>query len=180
MLTKRQEAYRVYLLSDHWQALREAALGRDGYKCVVCDSADRLQVHHLKYRGHLEDGILEDVETLCRKCHRLAHGIGPNDLEMKYREIERHFGCLRRPPVALWREFREMMLGDGNEFELELFGELMFRFVMNVVSHEREGSVANWWMDKEKNYFWFRKAHNIRKAIKERSNHVRKALCINV
>ena len=46
--------------------MRAAALERDGNACTLCgrikgEDGEALQVHHLKYRERLEDGILEDV-----------------------------------------------------------------------------------------------------------------------
>lgn len=75
-LTHRQRAYREYQATDHWAALRTAAVARDGGKCVRCGSTAILQVHHTLYRTPFEAGILSDVETLCRQCHRKEHGFG--------------------------------------------------------------------------------------------------------
>lgn len=74
-LTERQKTHRKYLLTDHWKSLRSAALDRDGNRCCKCGSTESLNVHHEMYRGRLEDGVLEDVTTLCRECHRMAHGL---------------------------------------------------------------------------------------------------------
>lgn len=73
-LTVKQKAHRAYLRSDHWKGLRDAALARDKYRCVGCGCGEQLEVHHEVYRGRFEDGILEDVVTLCRRCHRVTHG----------------------------------------------------------------------------------------------------------
>jgi RNA-directed DNA polymerase len=44
---------------------------RDGYKCVRCGSTDKLAAHHKKgTKSHR----LEDLETLCQKCHHAEHG----------------------------------------------------------------------------------------------------------
>lgn len=72
-MSPRQLAYQEYLQSDHWQSLRLLALERDHFKCTICDSKHRLQVHHLKYRAKFEHSLLEDVVTLCRLCHKAAH-----------------------------------------------------------------------------------------------------------
>lgn len=41
------------------------ALERDGYKCVMCGSADNICIHH----NNGMSNNLEDLVTLCRKCH---------------------------------------------------------------------------------------------------------------
>ncbi len=74
-MSRASEVYRRYLQSEHWVFLRAAAIERDGGKCVKCGSEEFLQVHHLVYRHPWESGVLEDVETVCRKHHRAAHGI---------------------------------------------------------------------------------------------------------
>ena len=76
------------------------AITRDGGKCVKCDSEDRLQVHHKLYRKRWEDGVLEDVETLCFRCHGAEHGFNvyePREFDIllsairnRMNRIERH------------------------------------------------------------------------------------------
>lgn len=67
--------YQRYLCTAHWRAVRGMALCRDGYRCRACGTTRALQVHHLTYKhlGHEQDH-LEDLKTLCRRCHRRAHG----------------------------------------------------------------------------------------------------------
>lgn len=67
--------YEAYIQSPHWRAVRGLALKRDGYRCTRCAGRYSLQVHHLTYKhlGH-EERHLEDLRTLCRTCHRRAHG----------------------------------------------------------------------------------------------------------
>lgn len=91
-MTKRQEAYRKYLKTAHWEDLRTRAIKRDGSRCRRCNSSTRLQVHHLCYRGRYEDTVLEDLETICRECHRKEHGLGPNEYESYYRVLELNWG----------------------------------------------------------------------------------------
>lgn len=76
-----RNGYERYMQSPEWRSTRRLALQRDGYRCcgivrgVRCGVRDRLQVHHLSYKhfGH-EAAHLEDLKTLCRTCHRRAHG----------------------------------------------------------------------------------------------------------
>ena len=52
-----------------WKSVRRRALERDGYKCRLCSSTDRIQVHHkIPYRYcHSHD--LDNLISLCRSCH---------------------------------------------------------------------------------------------------------------
>jgi len=73
-MTPRQIAYQEYLKSEHWALLRAKALHRDKNRCQECKTTKRLHVHHLKYRLRFEDSVLEDLKTLCFKCHEKEHG----------------------------------------------------------------------------------------------------------
>lgn len=65
---KNSEWYNRYLKTRYWREVRAKVLERDGYKCVQCASKVILQVDHKIYRGEgLE--LLEDLQTLCYKCH---------------------------------------------------------------------------------------------------------------
>ena len=88
-LSKRQKAYREYLQTDHWKALRAMAIQRDGAKCVDCGSDEFLQVHHKFYRTPFEASQPDDLETKCRTCHRIEHGFGPDLFDMKLRQLSR-------------------------------------------------------------------------------------------
>jgi len=48
---------------------RNKALERDKYTCQNCGSNSQLVVHHLNPPSNK----LEDLQTLCRKCHPKAH-----------------------------------------------------------------------------------------------------------
>ena len=64
--------YKLYLCSPAWQKKREARLILDGHRCTSCGSGKRLEVHHDTYAnvGHER---LEDLRTLCYKCHKKKH-----------------------------------------------------------------------------------------------------------
>ena len=60
----------------NWYKQRRLALERDGYKCVRCEAAERLQVHHIRpyqtFDNYLEANDLGNLETLCVVCHKIA------------------------------------------------------------------------------------------------------------
>lgn len=64
--------YRDYLLTPEWQATRKRILERDEYRCQICNSPHRLNVHHRDYsrRGYEND---TDLTTLCQGCHQVFH-----------------------------------------------------------------------------------------------------------
>ena len=60
--------HKVYLTSTHWSDLRTKVLQRDGYRCVMCEDRNNLQVHHKRY-DRLFGEELDDLATLCNGCH---------------------------------------------------------------------------------------------------------------
>lgn len=69
----RNRKRRQELTSPRWAALRRAVLERDGYRCVRCGKAGRLEVDHIvpTWRDHSERNIwrMEGLQALCRPCH---------------------------------------------------------------------------------------------------------------
>lgn len=65
--------YAAYLLSDEWKAKREKVLKRDKYRCKICKSTKKLNVHHKTYK-RIYNERLRDLVTLCQEpCHRRIH-----------------------------------------------------------------------------------------------------------
>ncbi len=54
---------------------RKAVFFRDKYKCVKCDSKERLEAHHIKEFSKYKKlrFIVKNGETLCYKCHKQEH-----------------------------------------------------------------------------------------------------------
>jgi 5-methylcytosine-specific restriction endonuclease McrA len=71
--TKR--TYKEYLRSAYWQEVKRLVLMRDRFTCHDCKTKKVVQVHHLTYlhRGH-EKEHLDDLITLCERCHKIRHG----------------------------------------------------------------------------------------------------------
>lgn len=65
--------YQAYLNSDAWKEIRNKRVKMDGYKCQVCGSSSNLEVHHLTYEHKYHENM-DDLITLCDKCHRKVHG----------------------------------------------------------------------------------------------------------
>src|ERR1700723_1776084 len=94
-MSKRKSQYQKYLLSGHWYALRNEAWKRDGYACVKCGSKVKLHGHHKKYRRDLRNCTVDDIETLCEKCH-----VGHHRQKAKERKARR-----KTPRVRLIMNF---------------------------------------------------------------------------
>lgn len=69
--------YKKYLRSDYWDEIKNQVLERDDNRCRLCNSKENLQVHHRTYK-HLENEKLEELITLCKKCHYITHKRNPH------------------------------------------------------------------------------------------------------
>lgn len=67
--------YKQQLQTKEWKAKRLEILERDGHKCTVCESTEKLQVHHLYYRKTKKAWEYPDkaLTTLCKSCHEDEH-----------------------------------------------------------------------------------------------------------
>ena len=69
-----KESYEDYLQSDVWQRTRELALEYYGSRCCLCNSNEKLNVHHRTYE-HKGNERLADLIVLCRDCHASYHSV---------------------------------------------------------------------------------------------------------
>jgi len=71
-------AYLDYLESKEWWDVRKRMLQRAGYRCERCgccgSSNNALDVHHQTY-VNLGNEPDDDLEVLCRTCHRNDHAL---------------------------------------------------------------------------------------------------------
>ena len=72
---KRHISYQKYLESDEWRDRRNKRIDLDEHKCQICGARHNLEVHHLTYARIFNEDI-DDLITLCDKCHRTVHGRG--------------------------------------------------------------------------------------------------------
>ena len=49
------------------------AMEQHGWRCARCRLSRRLEIHHRKYRSHGGTHRVENLEPLCRDCHKLVH-----------------------------------------------------------------------------------------------------------
>lgn len=78
-LYKRDPKARAFYRSAAWATVRAQALHRDHYECQECQRQGRVSkgqnVHHIKeLRDYPELALeLENLETLCIRCHNDTH-----------------------------------------------------------------------------------------------------------
>jgi len=73
-LTNNQLIHRAYLQSDLWKSIRLKALEFYGCKCNRCGDFGN-DVHHKTYERVGGYELLEDLEVLCRDCHKAHHAL---------------------------------------------------------------------------------------------------------
>ena len=64
--------HHTHLNARRWAAVRRAVFERDGYRCVMCGGAGRLECDHitpLQREPGLNPYDLNGLQTLCRSCH---------------------------------------------------------------------------------------------------------------
>lgn len=64
--------YEEYLRSEAWAEQRRSALFFARNRCQLCNSQDRLEVHHRTYE-RLGNESPEDLTVLCWSCHKKFH-----------------------------------------------------------------------------------------------------------
>lgn len=61
--------YIKHLAGREWNKIRERCYKRDGYHCQKCGITTNLHAHHIIPWRILHDDSLENLITLCGKCH---------------------------------------------------------------------------------------------------------------
>lgn len=73
MATYDPDEYRRYLRSRSWKKKRMKRLKKDNFTCQRCGRKTNLQIHHKTYKNIYKEQM-EDLVTLCGKCHKKEHG----------------------------------------------------------------------------------------------------------
>lgn len=82
--TSQSDRRRIY--PPEWnESLRSSIRERDGNQCVICESTDRLSVHHIDYRKH--DCRPDNLITLCISCHSKTTFGDRDDWQYRFRAI---------------------------------------------------------------------------------------------
>ena len=76
---RRKHDHPAYLSCKRWRAVRARVLDRDGWRCVQCGKAGRLEVDHVVPVGKGGSAWDEaNLQTLCR-AHHFAKTKGENE-----------------------------------------------------------------------------------------------------
>jgi len=97
--------------------LREKVLWRDNYKCQQCDVTSNLQIHHIIPKSKGGTNTLNNLITLCAKCHKELHE-GKWKLNKKPKQF-------KYPAVAQqgkWYLYNELVKRFGKENVKATFG----------------------------------------------------------
>ncbi|MDD5184178.1 MAG: HNH endonuclease [Paludibacter sp.] len=81
--TLNHDGYGASLFDPRWKARRKEILERDHYKCVICHSEIKLQVHHRQYQFSETLKVFKNpweyadslMITLCSTCHQKGHNL---------------------------------------------------------------------------------------------------------
>lgn len=74
-------SYKSLLFDKRWKDFRIKILMRDNHKCVICQSVEKLAVHHKQYHfSEMQKTFKKPWEyneslliTLCEECHNYGH-----------------------------------------------------------------------------------------------------------
>lgn len=58
---------------SHQSDNRGIVLERDGYQCVVCGNKNTIVVHHIDGNGVDGDNGVDNLATMCSRCHKYTH-----------------------------------------------------------------------------------------------------------
>lgn len=103
----RKQAYRIFLSSPLWLAIRQKKLAVNPC-CQRCNYSKGLQCHHRNYPAKWEDTKNDDLETLCAACHRKEHGINgrPKKLSKSEKNIRRAIRGIMRAKAERMNRYR--------------------------------------------------------------------------
>lgn len=76
-----------------WKSIRRSVYDRDGYKCVICESRDRIQCHHkIPYR-YSQNHDMSNLVTLCRSCHSkeelIVNAMSRQGLTLRWQSLQK-------------------------------------------------------------------------------------------
>ena len=67
---------KINLYGGNWEELRKLVYKRDGNRCVYCGKKGKLHAHHLAPVRISKDNSLNNLVSVCEKCHRTLEAVG--------------------------------------------------------------------------------------------------------
>lgn len=80
----RHKNYYTYINSAEWNKRRIQKLKSTNYKCEIC-KGPASQVHHKHYKTLYKENM-NDLQSLCGRCHKNEHNI-PTELDQEFLDI---------------------------------------------------------------------------------------------
>lgn len=74
MLRKAREYYKEYLLTEMWKELKKQCLEKSNFRCEFC-GMKAMTAHHVVYPRNFSDDAIDNLVSVCDRCHGLTHGI---------------------------------------------------------------------------------------------------------
>jgi hypothetical protein len=78
-----------------WDERRQRCLDRDGQRCRLCGAESRLHIHHIKPISYGGTHTLQNLITLCYRCHEIQRYFRHDELVRRAKWFRR-FGRFRR------------------------------------------------------------------------------------
>ena len=110
----------AYAQTPEWKKIRKEVIEEAGGRCRLCNSDEKLQVHHRIYNEDCAAGIesKQDLTVLCGRCHLTFHraqwrGAVGGETKAKYKrkrptkqeqleEIQAELAAVRPPPTVTY------------------------------------------------------------------------------
>lgn len=66
--------YHDFLETPYWKAIAEKVKYKANFRCQICNSNERLNVHHRSYKNHGDElHHMGDLICICKDCHEKHH-----------------------------------------------------------------------------------------------------------
>lgn len=73
---RKDERKRRQLYTESWDVIRKRVYQRDGYRCVMCGKKGKLHAHHIVPVRISKDNSMNNLVSVCNKCHRKLEEVG--------------------------------------------------------------------------------------------------------
>jgi len=98
------------LYSNNWDYIRKSVYARDGFRCVMCGKKGKLHAHHIVPVRISKDNSMNNLVSVCEKCHRTLEAVG-----FKILKEGGGTALLRRTELRMIAEARQERLREYTE-----------------------------------------------------------------
>ena len=125
--------YHEYLRSDHWKRVRAIYKKHFSWKCYICKSSYRLELHHRQYNRVGSERPF-DLVPLCRQHHEEAHRLAKSMAKRKDKHWVKVIYAATKQLRKWYRRDFKRYTGAGGKDKFELFSRRLSR---RVARHEK-------------------------------------------